>query len=282
MRAAGYTAPDSLSDAIAVLAGTPSARVLAGGSALLVGPSRAQAAASLLVDLRKIPGLASVEPSDRGTTIGAMTTLRAMTSNEAVRRQYPALVEAALLTGDAQMRNRATVGGSLAAASGDADIAAVLIALGATVEITGSTGKRSVAVEDLLSGSPARDEVLTSVTIPAAGAAASVAYQTQRNPATLTPLVGVAASVTLASNGSIAAVRIGLVGATAKATRLTGVEQALQGQTPSADAVKAAVAAAADGLDVRGDLFGSTRYRTHLVRVLTARAVISAATSARA
>jgi carbon-monoxide dehydrogenase medium subunit len=279
MTSAGYTAPTSLSDAVALLSANPSARVIAGGSGLLVGPSRAQAASALLVDLRKIPGLSSIESVGGGLRIGAMTTLRTLTASDLVRRQAPGLAEAVLLTGDAQMRNRATVGGSLAApTSGDTDLAALLIALGASVEVTGQAGPRTATVEELLAaGSPARDEVVTSITIPATPKGSGIAYETQRNPASLTPLVGVAACVTLGADGAIDGARIGLVGATATAVRLSGVEQALKGQKPTAAAAKAAAAGAGQGLATRGDLFGSAIYRAHLVRVLTARAVLRAA-----
>jgi carbon-monoxide dehydrogenase medium subunit len=270
MTSAGYAAPNSLSDAVALLASNPSARVLAGGNGLLVGPSRSQIASSMLVDLRKVPGLAGIEAADGGLTIGAMTTLRALGTSAAVATTCPALAQAALLTGDAQSRNRATVGGNLAGASGDSDIAPVLIALGASAEIAGSAGSRTVAVDALLASPLGRDEVITAITIPAPAAGTVLAYDTQRHPATLTPLVGVAASVSV-SKGTIDSVRIGLTGATASAVRLTGVEQALQGKKADAAAAKAAAASATQGLTIRGDIFGSSEYRAHLARVLTAR-----------
>jgi aerobic carbon-monoxide dehydrogenase medium subunit len=277
MTSAGYAAPTSLSDAVALLSSNPSARVLAGGNGLLVGPSRAQIASSLLVDLRKVPGLSSIAAAGGGLRIGAMTTLRALASSDAVRRNYPSLAEAVLLTGDSQARNRGTVGGSLAASSGDTDLAALLIALGASVEITGPAGARTAPVEAVLASPLGRGEVITAVTLPAAATNSAVAYETQRHPATLTPLVGVAACVSLAANGTIDSVRIGLVGATAQGARLANVEQGLQGKAATPAAVKAAAAAAGQGLTVRGDLFGSAQYRSHLVRVLTARAVTNAA-----
>jgi carbon-monoxide dehydrogenase medium subunit len=280
MTSAGYAAPLSLSDAVALLTANPSARVLAGGSGLLVGPSRAGIASSMLVDLRKVPGLSSIEPAGDGLNIGAMTTLRVLAASDAVRNSYPALAAAVLLSGDAQTRNRATVGGSLAGStSGDTDLAALLIALGASVEINGAAGARSVAVEDLLAAGLERAEVITAVILPPPVAKSTVVYETQRHPATLSPLVGVAACVSLDPSGSIGAVRIGLVGATGRGVRLASVEQALQGKKPSDASVKAAAAGAPEGQTVRSDLFGSTVYRTHLVRVLTARAVLRAVKS---
>ena len=272
MTSAGYSAPTSLADAVALLSANASARVLAGGSSLLVAPSRGQLGSSLLVDLRKVPGLAGIDPAAGGLKIGAMTTLRALAADAAVRSLYPVLAHAATLTGDAQSRTRATIGGSIAGGTGDSDIAAVLIALGATAEVAGSSGSRSVAVESL---APGHGEVITSITVPAPAANSTVVYETQRHPATLTPLVGVAACV------SPSGVSIGLVGATASAVRLSGVEQARKGAAVTAASAKAAAGSADQGLTVRGDLFGTSTYRSHLVRVLTARAVSRAANAAK-
>ena len=108
MTSAGYAAPQTLSDAVALLGANASARLLAGGTGLLVGPSRAKLASSMLVDLRKVPGLSSIEAGAQGLKIGAMTTLRALAASDAVRASHAALAEAVLLTGDAQTRARAT------------------------------------------------------------------------------------------------------------------------------------------------------------------------------
>ena len=89
MTSAGYSAPTSLADAVSLLSGNASARVLAGGSSLLVAPSRGQLGSSLLVDLRKVPGLAGIEPAAGGLTIGSMTTLRALAASDAVRTHLP-------------------------------------------------------------------------------------------------------------------------------------------------------------------------------------------------
>ena len=187
------------------------ARVLAGGHGLLVGPSRAKLAS---VDARR--SQEGPRPLiDRGGRPGAEDRrdddAAALAASDAVRGSHPALAEAVLLTGDAQARARATVGGSLGGStSGDTDLAALLIALGASVEITGSGGSRTVAVEDLLASSLERGEIITAVTVPQAAAGTATAWTTrQRHPATLTPLVGVAATVTTADKGVISAARVG-------------------------------------------------------------------------
>lgn len=276
MTSAGYAAPNSVADAVSLLAGNASARVIAGGSGLLVGASRAQATSGLLVDLRKIPNMKAIAAANGGVTIGAMATLNAIASSDAVRRVSPALAAAARLMGDAQMRNRSTLGGCIASGNaGDADLPALLIALGASVSVTGAKGSRTVDADALLSAGVARDEVITAVTIPAP-TGAGVAYESQRHPATLAPLCGVAASVTVA-NGVVTNCRLAVVGVADKPVRLAGTEKALQGAAVNAAAIKAAVAADLKGVAVRSDLFGSAAYRSHLASVLAARAVAKAA-----
>src|SRR5688572_28191292 len=123
MSSFGYAAPQTLSDAIALLTENSGARLLAGGHRLLVEPQRSRLAGSLLVDLRKIDGLSAVAAQpDGGVDVGPMTTLAVLAVNESVRKTRPALAEAARITEDAQIRNRATLGGSLAGADPEADV----------------------------------------------------------------------------------------------------------------------------------------------------------------
>ncbi len=275
MSSAGYAAPLSVADAVTLLAGNPSARVIAGGSGLLTGPSRAQATSGLLVDLRRISGLKAITDGAGGVTIGATATLNAIAGSAAVRGVCPVLADAALLMGDAQMRNRSTLGGCLASTNaGDADLPALLIALGATVTVAGPKGERTIDAGSLLAAGVGRDEVITAVAVPAP-AGAGVSYESQRHPATLAPLCGVAASVTVA-NGVVTGSRLAAVGLADKPVRLAATEKALQGKAADAAAIKAAVAADLKGVPVRSDLFGSAEYRTHLASVLAARAVSKA------
>ena len=277
MTTAGYAAPLTVADAVSLLAANKTARIIAGGSTLLVGASRAAAAGSLLVDLRKVPGLTTIESGADGLVLGAMATLNAIAESDVVRRTSPVLAEAARLTGDAQMRNRATLGGSLASAqSADTDLAAVILALGASVSITGPRGDRTVDIDALLTKPVGRDEVITGVVVPVPAASGGAAYESQRHPATLAALCGVAAAVTLA-NGVVASSRIALIGATTSPIRLRAAEQALAGKAPDAAALRAAVSQDLKGATLRADLFGSAEYRAHLASVLTARAVTRAA-----
>jgi carbon-monoxide dehydrogenase medium subunit len=274
MKTFDYAAPSRIEDAVKLLLQTPGARVIAGGSQLLVEPSRSALAAPLLVDLRKIDALAGIEATKDGVRIGAMTTTAAIAANATLQAGHAALTEAAALVGDPQVRNRATIGGSLAANDPSADLPAALLALDAQVQVAGPMGRRSASA-DLVLGRLGAGDVIVSVTLPAGAARTGSAYEKIRHPATFYALCAVAASVTLEADGSVSACRIAVTGVAAPA-RAAAAEAALTGQKPTTAAIEAAAAKATDGLTLRGDTFGSAEYRGHLARVLAARALARA------
>jgi carbon-monoxide dehydrogenase medium subunit len=273
-----YAAPQTIKDAVALLSGTPGARVLAGGQRLLVEPSRSRVASALLVDLRRIGTLAGIErTADGGLKIGAMTTLAAIAASGAVRGVWPVLADAARSSGDAQLRNRATIGGSVASAVPDADLPPVLLALDATLEVAGASGSRTVELKDLYTGpgetALAPHEIITAVVVPPRAGRTDAVYEKFEHPATLGALCGVAARVTLDANGTVAAARVALTGATDRPVRVPKAEAALAGQQPTDAALAAAAGGTKDAGVFLGDHFGSAEYRRHLARVLTERAL---------
>ena len=276
-----YAAPQTIKDAVALLSSTPGARVLAGGQRLLVEPSRSRVASALLVDLRRIGTLAGIErTADGGLKIGAMTTLAAIAASAAVRGVWPVLADAARSSGDAQLRNRATIGGSVASAVADADLPPVLLALDATLEVAGASGSRTLELKDLYTGpgetALAPHEIITAVVVPSRGGRTEAVYEKFEHPATLGALCGVAACVTLDANGTVAAARVALTGATDRPVRVPKAEAALAGQQPTGAALAAAAAGTNDAGVFVGDHFGSAEYRRHLARVLTERALTRA------
>lgn len=280
MKLAGYAAPSSLTEAIDLLANDADASPLAGGSTLLVEPARREIGNRRLVDLRRIGELSGIEARDGGLRIGAMTTLAQLAEHVAIREQCPALAEAARLVGDAQVRNRATVGGNLADSDPGTDLPAVVLALGAQIAVRGSGGERTLAADDLagkaFGASLARGELITGLTVPAPATRSGSAYEKFKHPATLYALCGVAASVALADDGTIGDCRLAVTGATEAPTRLTSVEAALRGKRADDAALAEATAGAAEGGSFRGDQFGSAEYRRHLTGVLARRAVARA------
>ena len=276
MTPGAYAAPRSLDEAVALLSKNTDALVLAGGHSLLVEPNRSRLGGSLLVDLRLIPGLAGISRDGGGARIGAMTTLSAIAEDETLRKSYPTLAEAAAMTGDAQLRNRATIGGSLVNTDPDNDFPAIALILDATCHIVGSKGERTVTADELFAGKSrvlGAGEVMTAVTLPTAPARSATAYAAVRNPATLTPICGVAASVTLGRDGTVTASRIALAGAGERPMRVQAAEAALNGKKPEAATLAGVGEAAASATPMRADLFAAADYRKHLTRVLTERAV---------
>jgi carbon-monoxide dehydrogenase medium subunit len=275
MTSAGYAAPSTVQDAVALLASTPGARVLAGGQGLLVEPSRSRLAAALLVDLRHITTLAGIGSlRDGSLKIGAMTTLTAMTADDVLKSTWPVLAEAARSSGDAQLRNRATLGGTLAAADPQADLPPVLLALDARIEVTGSAGSRTVESKDLYSGagqtSLRPDDIITAVVIPARGKRTGIAYEKFVHPATLGALCGVAVSLAVADNRTLTDA---LTGAVDRPVRVAAAEKTLTGQQPSDDLLAKAARTTNDAGTFLSDHFASAEYRRHLAGVLTARAL---------
>jgi carbon-monoxide dehydrogenase medium subunit len=281
MRPFDYIAPRRLDEAVNLLAKTRGAVPLAGGNRLLVDPSRSSLNTPLLVDLRRIDGLTGITVwQDGRCSIGAMTTLATLARDAGVRTSFTALAEAAEASGDPQARNRATLGGSLAANDSADDLPAALLALDGEVQVTGPAGTRTVDVGALLIGagqtSLKTGELITAVTLPRPEARTGTAYEKVRNPSTLAAVCGVAAALTLALDGTASSCRVSLVGSVRSAIRLPEVESALLGQTVTAQAIEKTAGRAVVGVTMRNDLFASTEYRSHLSKVLTQRALTRA------
>jgi carbon-monoxide dehydrogenase medium subunit len=278
MSHSAYAAPGKLEEIVGLLASNPGSHLLAGGQSLLVEPRRSQIAGSLLVDLRKVVGLSGIQSRDGGgLRIGAMTTVGTIAASSLVREACPVLADAADVVGDAQVRNRATIGGALAEADPGSDLAPVLLVLGAVFDITGPGASRSVEAAKFFTG-PSRTalsaaEVITGITIPAAAPSTGAAYEKMKDPATLYALCGVAASVTLSAQGLVARCRVAATGSTEYPMPLQAVEKALMGARPGQDALSAAASRAAEHGVFRGTFYASSEYRAHLTQVLTTRAL---------
>jgi aerobic carbon-monoxide dehydrogenase medium subunit len=277
MRVSNYIAPNSLEEAITLLAENRAALALAGGNSLLIEPNRSRMSNATLVDLRRISALAGLRSQADSLWIGAMTPLFTIAGDATIQERYAALAEAARSVGDAQVRNRATIGGNLADGDPGADLPAALLALGAQVHVQGAQGSRVLAVDDLLVGPSQtalkQGELITAITLPAPAAQTGSAYEKFTHPATLFAICGVATSITLATDGSVSACRAALTGAVESVARLSAVEAALNGKQPDASTLAAAAEQAGEKLRFRGDRFASTDYRCYLTKVLTQRVI---------
>jgi carbon-monoxide dehydrogenase medium subunit len=275
-----YTAPESLSDAIAALGGdADEIKVLAGGQSLIPVLKLRLAAPTLIVDIGKIDELKGISDVGDAITIGALTTHDEVATSSIVAEHASVLAKASQTVADPQVRHRGTLGGALVHADPAGDLPAPILALDAELVIAGAGGERTVAAadffEDLFTTVVGEDEILTQIRIPKHTGWGGH-YEKFTRVAQQWSIVAVAAAVK-ADGGTISEAKIGLTNMGSTALRASAVEQALVGQPATADAVKAACAAAADGTNPPSDTNGDADYRRHLAGVLTGRAVLAAA-----
>jgi carbon-monoxide dehydrogenase medium subunit len=271
-----YSAPTSLDEAVSLLQSNDDAKVLAGGHSLLPLMKLRLAAPTLLVDLGRVGGLSYIHDAGDHVAIGAMTRHYALETSELLRERVPLLAQAAGLVGDMQVRNRGTIGGSLAHADPASDLPTVVTCLGGSIVARGPNGERVIGADDFFQDiwTSALDpaEVVTEVRIPYPAGAVGQHYEKFRQRAADWALVGVAASVTR-SNGSIGRASIVLTNVGSTPVRAARAEEALQGRPASAESVREAAELAAEGLDPSSELKASAVYKKHLARVLTRRAL---------
>jgi carbon-monoxide dehydrogenase medium subunit len=268
-----YEAPESLEEAIRMLhENGEDAKLLAGGHSLLPLMKLRLAAPTVLIDLRKIPGLHGIDQQNGGWRIGPMTRHADLQDTP----ELGVVARAASLIADQQVRNRGTIGGSLAHGDPASDPPAVLLALDGEVSARGSNGERTIAAADLfqdyLTTALAHDEVITDVRLPALEGY-GFGYQKFTRRAEDWAMVGVCALVSRAADGTCDDVRIGLTNMGATALRATAAEDALRGGQLDDNAISAAAEQAAEGTDPPGDLNATPDYKRHLARVLTRRAL---------
>ena len=257
-----YERPDSIESAIALLANDDMAMPIAGGMTLLPALKLRMAQASCLVDLAAITELRGIVADDRSVTIGAMTTHADVADDGPVRDRLPALADLAAGIGDPQVRNRGTIGGSLANNDPAADYPAAVLGLGATIVTT----RREISAEDYFLGmfttALEPGEIITQVRFPLASRAA---YAKFRHPASGYAVVGVFVSE------SDLGIRVAVTGAGGCVFRHTAMEAALN-RDFAPDALEGV---GTDAADLNSDMHASAAYRAHLVGVMARRAVAS-------
>ena len=273
-----YARATSLDDALAKLkAANGGGKFIAGGHSLVPLMKLRLSEPQLLIDISRIPDLAGIREKDGKIEIGAGTVHHDVASSALLRKACPAIADCAAAIGDAQVRNRGTLGGSLAHADPAADYPAVMLALDAEIHMKGPNGWRVVKAADFFQGlftvNLAPDEIIAGVQF---APLKSAAYAKLHQRASHFAIVGVAAAVDV-KNGVIQSARIGVTGASAHATRLTDVENALAGKPASAATVDAAAKSAGAKLqDVNSDIHASEEYRRAMVGVFAERALKAA------
>jgi len=278
-----YFAAHSTAEAVALLAEHgEGARVLAGGQSLVPLMNMRLAQPRVLVDINPIGELAYVHPWNGGLALGALTRDATLERDTTAATRLPLLVEAARFVGHPAIRNRSTVGGSMAHADPAAELPAVMVALDAEFVAHSRSGTRTIAAQDFFQGylqtSLREGELLTEVRVPGLPAGAGSAFREFARLEGAYALAGVAAVVALAADGTIADARLGLCSVGPTPIRARAAEDVLRGQRPGPEAWAAAAAAVKAALnDPPSDIHGSADYRRHLAGVLTERALAAAA-----
>ena len=272
-----YESPRSLAEALELLATREDAKLLAGGHSLLPAMKLRLAQPATLIDLGRIAGLDVIREAGDHVSIGALATHAAVAGSSVLQKSSPLLMQTAKHIGDTQVRNRGTIGGSLAQAHPSADYPASVLALDAEIVARSRKGERVIAARDFFTGmfttALAADEIITEVRVPKTAGSKTV-YRKFEHPASGYAVVGVAV-VLRQSGGKIESVAVGLTGVGQQAYRASTVESALRGK--SAGAIAEAASTAADGAEPMGDTFASAEYRKHMAVVLTRRALEEAA-----
>lgn len=278
----GYEAPGSLEEAFGLLRQHgEDAKLLAGGHSLLPAMKLRLTQPEVLIDLSRIPGLSGIRQDGDTLVIGALTTHTEVSTSETVRSLLPGLADTASVIGDMQVRNRGTMGGSVAHADPGADLPVTLTALNTSFVLTSAEGERTVAADDFFvdffTTALEPNEILTSVRIPLPAAPVRTSYAKLPHPASGYVVVSVAAALTVDGSGACTGARVVLGGVGGTPHRATETEAALVGKQMTADVAAEAAQKAAEGIDPHADSYADEEYKRHMAVIYARRAIEAAA-----
>jgi len=273
-----YTAVKSLDEALRLLdRHGDEAKLLAGGHSLLPLMKLRLASPRYIIDIGRLHGLSYIRLEGDQIAIGGLTTHADIAASDLLLGRCSVLAETAASIGDVQVRNRGTIGGSLAHSDPAADYPATILALDADIVATSGAGKRTIPSADffvdLLATQLRPGEILTEVRVPASKPGTGAAYEKLHQPASGFALVGVAARIAISKGGKIEDVAIGVTGLGAKAFRATAVEKALRGKNASPKLFADSVRQVAQGIDALSDIHASADYRKAMAAVYARRAL---------
>lgn len=281
-----YVAPKTLEEALRLVERHgDEAKILAGGHSLLPLMKLRLAQPRYVIDIGRLRGMSYIREENGRIAIGALTTHADVAASDLLRAKCMLLAETAAEIGDVQVRNRGTLGGSLAHADPAADYPAAILALDAEIVIASTAGARTMAARDffvdMLTTALRPGEILSQVRIAPNPPNTGAAYEKLAQPASGFAIVGVAARITASKAGKIEAASIGITGLGPKAYRAESVEKALRGKAGSLKLFGDAARAAADGIEPLSDLHASRDYRREMAIVYTRRALARAFDRAR-
>jgi carbon-monoxide dehydrogenase medium subunit len=277
----GYFAARSVEEACALLTKHgDDAKLLAGGHSLIPAMKLRLATPKYLIDLGTVPGLRGVRLEGDSLAIGALTVHADVASSDLVRQRLPGLAETASLIGDVQVRNRGTIGGSVAHNDPAADFPVILLALNASFVLVSLSGSRTVTAADFFVDffTTALDahEVLTEIRVPLPASEAGTAYAKLGHPASGYVVVSAGVLISLQASGHCASARIAIGGLSGGPRRAAATEAALQGQALTLEVIAAAAVRAADGTEPDGDTYASAAYKRHVAGVYARKAIAEA------
>jgi carbon-monoxide dehydrogenase medium subunit len=276
-----YHAPDSLEEALAVRAelGGDSA-LLAGGQSLIPLLNLRLAAPAAVIDLGKVAELRGIRPADGWISVGAMTRQRELECSEIVLRKAPVIAESLAHVGHVTIRNRGTVGGSIAHADPAAELPAVALLLDAELVALSVRGERLIPARDFFCGvfttALKSDELLVEVRLPEPPTGSRSAFVEIARQKGAFALAGAGALVTIDSDGTIVEARLAFIAAGATAVRAAAAEEALRGLRASEQAFREVAEVAASDLEPMSDIHGTAHYRRRIAAVAARRALVAA------
>ncbi|TAH20119.1 MAG: xanthine dehydrogenase family protein subunit M [Cytophagales bacterium] len=273
-----YIKAKSIDEAISLLK-DGDAKLLAGGHSLIPAMKLRLNRPTKLIDISRIAEMKGIKQEDGELVIGAMTTHYEIMTNDLIKKHLPILSQAAELIGDVQVRNKGTLGGSLAHADPSADWPASMLVTDAVIVVAGAKGKRAIKAGDFFTGffmtALEEGEIVTQIRIPLPSANTKSAYVKFMQPASRFAIVGCAVVVT--GNGSIDDIKVAFTGVSESAFRDTAVENALKGKKADTETIKNAADQAAEGVSILSDHFAGEEYRKHLAKVYAKRALTEVA-----
>jgi CO/xanthine dehydrogenase FAD-binding subunit len=276
-----YACPATLSEAVALLASHDGdAKAIAGGQSLVPMLAFRVASPSLLVDLRKLPGLDRITITDAGVSLGALVRWRDIEDDARLRQAHPLLAAAIKHVAHYQIRNRGTVGGSVAHADPAAEMPGVVVTCEATIAVTGKSGARVIPADSFFQGALttalAPDEIITEIRFPAWPAERRFGFEEFALRRGDFALAAAAVFYDQDAGGRAANAHVGVIGVGDRPVRLSSVEAALDGARVDAAVIARAAAAASAAVDPQDDIHASAAYRRSLVGTMVERALVSA------
>lgn len=277
----GYVAARSVDEALQLLEKHgEEGKLLAGGHSLIPAMKLRLTSPRTLIDLGTVPGLSGIRVDGGNLIIGVLTVHTDVAASDLVRKHLPGLADAAAVIGDVQVRNRGTIGGSVAHADPAADLPVILTALNAALVVRSSSGSRVIAVDefftDFYTTAMTANEILTEIRVPVPASGCGTAYAKLPHPASGYVVVSAGVMITRQSSGTCLTARVAMGGLGSGPVRAIAVEMELQGKPLTPQVIAAAAAKAAEETDPVEDSYAGADYKRHVATVYARKAIEAA------